>query len=182
MLMVLAQTHAVYWLVAVVLVVAAVIDGRELRVPNWLTFPFALVGLAASLRPDGLGLVPALLGGLLGLALLLPLYAVGGMGAGDVKLLAGVGAWIGPALLWEAFVASAIAGAAMAVIMMLASGRLATHLGRMRSIAVEWLVIRNPVLLAEIAAARKPSMTLLPYGIPIALGTLVVFLRAGLLV
>jgi prepilin peptidase CpaA len=177
-----SHVHAAYWLVAAVLVVAAIIDGRALRVPNWLTFPFALAGLAASLRPDGPGLWLAVQGLFLGLLLLLPLYAVGGMGAGDVKLLAGVGAWIGPAVLWDAFVASAIAGALMAMAMMVFSGRLLTHLGRMRAIAVEWLVVRDPVVLAEIAAARKPSMTLLPYGIPIALGTLFVFQRAGLLI
>ena len=180
--MALSQEHAIYWLVAVVLVVAAVIDGRALKVPNWLTFPFALLGLVAAVRPGGLGLMVAGQGLLLGLALLLPLYAVGGMGAGDVKLLAGVGAWIGPALVWESFIATAIVGAVMAIGMMVWSGRLGDHLARMRAIAVEWLVIRDPVVLAEIAAVRKPTMTLLPYGIPIALGTLAVFLHAGLLI
>ncbi len=173
--------HGVFWLVSTVLVVAAVIDGRELRVPNWLTFPFALAGLAFAALPGGLGLPAALAGLALGLVLLLPLYAVGGMGAGDVKLLAGVGAWIGPGLVVPSFVATVLVGAGMALIMMVASGRFSMHMQRMRMLACEWATIRNPATLAEIAAERKPTMTLLPYGIPMAVGTVAYFMTAGLL-
>jgi prepilin peptidase CpaA len=177
----LVHDHGVYWLVSAVLAVAAIIDGRELRVPNWLTFPFALAGLAASSLPGGLGPSSSLGGLALGLALLLPLYAVGGMGAGDVKLLAGVGAWVGPAIVFHAFVATVVVGAVMAAAMMVASGRLGLHVGRMARIAGEWFTIRNPAALAAIAAERKPTMTLLPYGIPMAIGTVGYFAAAGLL-
>ena len=94
-------------------------------------------------------------GAALGLALLLPLYAIGGMGAGDVKLLAGVGAWIGPVLIWGAFVCSALVGGVMALAMVVWSGELACHWGRFQMIGHEILTIRNPVKLAELAAARK---------------------------
>jgi prepilin peptidase CpaA len=175
------QQHGVFWLVSAVLAIAAVIDGRELRVPNRLTYSFALTGLAASLIPGGLGPWSSLAGLALGLVLLLPLYAVGGMGAGDVKLLAGVGAWIGPVLVLHAFVATAVVGAVMALAMMVASGRLSIHLSRMGRIAGEWATIRDPAALAAIAAERKPTMTLLPYGIPMAVGTIGYFAAAGLL-
>ena len=46
----------------------------------------------------------------------LPLYAIGGMGAGDVKLLAGVGAWVGPAVTFWAFATSVVVGAVMALV------------------------------------------------------------------
>lgn len=170
------------WIVSSVLVVAAVIDGRLLKVPNWLTFPFALLGVAFACLPGGLSLPDSLFGLALGLGLLLPLYAVGGMGAGDVKLLAGVGAWVGPLLVWHAFVASVTVGAVMAIGMMVLSGRFGSHVMRMRSIACEWLTIRNPVVLAEIAAARKSQMCLLPYGIPIAIGSIAYFACAGLMI
>ena len=52
------------------------------------------------------GLGWSLVGTIVGLALLLPLYAIGGMGAGDVKLLAGVGAWVGPQVTAYAFCVS----------------------------------------------------------------------------
>src|SRR5262249_9984236 len=157
--------------VSFVLVLAAIIDGRSLKVPNWLTYSFALLGLAASFAPSGLSPVLSIFGLGLGLILLLPLYAVGGMGAGDVKLLAGLGAWIGPWLVWQTFVVSVIVGAVMALAMMVLRGRLVDHLFRMRSIAFEWLIIRNPAELSNIAASRKSSMCLLPYGIPIAIGS-----------
>src|SRR5688572_8550020 len=102
---------AAVWLVSGILVEAAVIDGLRLRVPNWLTFHLVLGGLVFAAWTGGASaLFWALAGASLGLALLLPLYAIGGMGAGDVKLLAGVGAWMGPALTLGAFVASAIVG------------------------------------------------------------------------
>src|SRR6267154_5559654 len=87
--------HWTVWFVTVVLIVAAVIDGFELKVPNWVTFPFVVSGWVYSTLAFGWeGLGWSLLGTVVGLALLLPSYAIGGMGAGDVKLLPGVGSWI----------------------------------------------------------------------------------------
>src|SRR5271163_2184758 len=111
----LAQ-HWQVWLVTITLVVAAVIDGYKLKVPNWLTFPMILSGWAygaASLGWEGLGW--SLLGTAVGLGLLLPAYAIGGMGAGDVKLLAGVGAWMGALTTVYAFCASAVIGGVIAL-------------------------------------------------------------------
>src|SRR5229473_3241037 len=81
--------------VCLAMIVAAVIDGWKLKVPNWLTFPMILAGWIYSGALFGWEGVAWSLGGTaVGLALLLPAYAIGGMGAGDVKLLAGVGAWV----------------------------------------------------------------------------------------
>src|SRR5688572_27528126 len=102
------------WLVTVVLIVAAVIDGFELKVPNWITFPFILTGWAYSTAAFGWeGLGWSLVGTLVGLALLMPLYSIGGMGAGDVKLLAGVGAWVYASHTMYAFAATAVVGAVL---------------------------------------------------------------------
>src|SRR4051794_4455757 len=111
-------SHEVVWVVSIVLAEAAIIDGLKLRVPNWLTFHLILGGLAFAAWGHGAnGLLWSIQGAALGLALLLPLYAIGGMGAGDVKLLAGVGAWVGPAVTFWAFVTSSVVGAVMAVVM-----------------------------------------------------------------
>jgi prepilin peptidase CpaA len=172
----------VVWVVSLILVEAAVIDGLQLRVPNWLTFHLIIGGLAfAAWNHGAAGLVWAVEGAALGLALLLPLYAIGGMGAGDVKLLAGVGAWVGPAVTLWAFVTSALVGAVMALVMVAWSGDYIRHWVQFQAICHEILTVRSPTRLAQTAAARKPTMMLLPYGIPLAVGSIAYFAYAGLL-
>jgi prepilin peptidase CpaA len=177
------------WLVSGVLVIAAVIDGVRLKVPNWLTFPFILSGWFVSVllaissgQPWWLGLAWSLFGTAVGLALLLPLYAIGGMGAGDVKLLMGVGAWVHGSVTMYAFCVSAIVGAVLALLLVAVRGNWWRHYTQFWMILGEISSIRDPNQLAERAAARKSSMLLLPYGIPIALGTILYFAWTGMLV
>jgi prepilin peptidase CpaA len=172
----------VAYLVSFILIEAAVIDGRSLRVPNWLTLHFAVGGWVYALwSGGGPSLGWSLAGSAVGLACLMPLYAIGGMGAGDVKLMAGVGAWIGPACTFWAFLATALVGGLMGLAMMAASGELARHIALTRAIGREVLTVRDPAALSELAARRKPSMMLLPYGIPIAVGTISYLGWAGFL-
>jgi len=172
----------VMWFVTVVLVEAAVIDGMKLKVPNWLTFHFVLGGIGYAAWTGGVpGVLWSLSGAAVGLAVLLPLYAIGGMGAGDVKLMAGVGAWIGAVHTLWAFAATAVVGGLMAVEMVAWSGDVIKHWVQFQAIGHEILTVRNPSKLAAIAAERKPRMKLLPYGIPIAVGSIAYFAYAGLL-
>ena len=169
-------------LVSIVLIVAAWIDGRELRVPNWITFPMILAGLVYSTSVGGFGgLGAGVLGMCVGLLTLLPLYAVGGMGAGDVKLMAGIGAWLGWEITLAAFAVSVIVGAVMAVIMVLWKKSVRHHYENFLLIVSEWMVIRSPSELSRIAAERKPRMLLLPYGIPICIGSIGYFFYMGMM-
>ncbi len=176
----------VIWLVTITLVVAAVIDGRMLKVPNWLTFPMIISGWIYctffSPYAGWEGLQYSLLGTVVGLAVLLPAYAIGGMGAGDVKLMAGVGAWVGGEVTFYAFGVSAVVGGVMAVLMVLKRGAWDKHYAQFWAILREINTVRNPEKLAEIAAERKSSMALLPYGIPLAIGTIAYFAWTGMLV
>ena len=180
--------HWPIWFVSVVLVVAAVIDGIQLKVPNWLTFPFIISGWVYSAVAYGLageawhiGLAWSLAGTVVGLALLLPLYSIGGMGAGDVKLLAGVGAWVYCSTTLYSFCFSAVVGALMAIAMVLYRKAWRKHSLQFQAIVNEIMTIKNPEVLASIAAERKSSMLLLPYGIPICIGTIIYFAWMGLL-
>ncbi len=169
-------------LVSAILILAAWIDGKELRVPNWITFPMVLSGLIYSTCVGGLGGFGAGLAGMaMGLACLLPLYVVGGMGAGDVKLMAGIGAWLGWRITVEAFIVSALVGAVIAIVMVLIRGTWKKHYENLLTILSEWIVIRNPDELSRLAAERKATMTLLPYGIPICIGSIGYFLYLGLM-
>jgi prepilin peptidase CpaA len=178
-----------YWLVSVVLVYAAYIDGKQLRVPNWITFPMIISGWIYSCiwyAVDGqawyVGLGWSLAGTAVGLATLLPAYAIGGMGAGDVKLMAGIGAWVYCAVKFYAFCVSAIVGAILAVAMIIISRQSKTHWNQFFFIINEIMTVRNPEALATIAGERKSSMRLLPYGIPIAIGTIMYFAWMGMLI
>ncbi|WP_231930557.1 A24 family peptidase [Botrimarina hoheduenensis] len=174
------------WFVTVTLIVAAVIDGMQLRVPNWITFPMIASGWvwSATLSPYAgwEGLVYSLIGTAVGLALLLPAYAIGGMGAGDVKLMAGIGAWVWGTVTAYAFAVSAVVGGIIAIGMVLTNKRWDKHHNQFWMILNEITAIKNPEQLAEIAAERKPRMMLLPYGIPIAIGSIAYFAWAGMLV
>jgi prepilin peptidase CpaA len=173
----------------VTLVIAAVIDGLRLKVPNWITAPMILSGLVysawATQAAGGSwlqGLVVGLLGAGVGLLLLLPAYAIGGMGAGDVKLLAGIGAWMHAGVTLEAFAVSALVGAVLAIVLVIYHNTWTRHRTQFWQILQEIVTIRNPDYLSMIAAERKPRMLLLPYGIPIAIGTIGYFLWNGMLV
>jgi prepilin peptidase CpaA len=176
-----------FWLVTLTLVVAAAIDGWKLKVPNWLTFPMiisgwiysALVGSQGFSGWEGLGY--SLAGTAVGLALLLPAYAIGGMGAGDVKLLAGVGAWVWSTVTFYAFCLSAVIGGVIALVMVLYRRAWAKHREQFWMIFLEVITLRDPNQLSAMAAERKSSMLLLPYGIPIALGTILYFAWTGML-
>jgi prepilin peptidase CpaA len=184
--------HWPLWFVCLAMVVAAVIDGWKLKVPNWLTFPLIFSGWALGLVHDlgwlsgtGSGGIGASLAGTgLGFALLLPVYAIGGMGAGDVKMQMGFGAWIGafyglsrtdahPGALWIvfwAFIVAALIGGAIALVMILLRGQFRRNLANTRAILGDLVGAGGIGVVADRAAQRKPRMHLLPYGIPLCLG------------
>lgn len=171
------------WLVTLFVIVAAVIDGFELRVPNRLTYPFIIAGWLFSgyaLGWEGLGY--SLLGTLVGFLCLVPFWMIGGMGSGDVKMLAGVGAWMFATTTAWAFAITTIVGAIIAIIQVLLSGQWKKHYTQFWMILREIAIIRDPDKLSEMAAERKPTMRLLPYGIPIAIGTIMYFMWTGMYV
>jgi prepilin peptidase CpaA len=170
------------WFVTLTLIVAAIIDGAILKVPNWLTFPFIIGGwIHCTIQGGASGLGWSLVGTCVGMCLLLFLRNVGGMGAGDVKLLAGIGAWLGSTTTLYAFAATAIVGGIMAVVMVWRQGEFEKHLAMGHQILSEWKTANSSKELAGIARERKSSMMLLPYGIPMAIGSIAYFAFAGLL-
>jgi prepilin peptidase CpaA len=108
---------------------------------------------------------------LVGLGLLLPLFALRGLGGGDVKLLAALGAWIGPgAALWMVLWA-AVAGGPLALAVALRAGYLRSALQNVWSLLMFWRVsgLRpHPSLNLNISGAPR-----LPYALPIAVGLVV---------
>ena len=105
--------------------VAAVTDVWKFKVHNALTFPLLLSGLLyhwALDNPHTQGLMYSALGALFGFGILLVLYVLGGMGAGDVKFMAGVGAWLGFPLTLVVFLAASLAAGIYAIGLLLLFG------------------------------------------------------------
>ena len=108
-------------IVLAAVLIAAVTDVWNFKVHNVLTLPLLLSGLAY----HGLagGLAGSVLGVLFGFASLILFYLLGGMGAGDVKLMAAVGAWLGMPATFFVFLASALAAGLYALVLIVAYGR-----------------------------------------------------------
>jgi len=176
---ILEQWHI--WFVSIVLVVAAIIDGWMLKVPNWITFPMIGSGwIYSGLTGGWEGLGWSLVGTFFGLALLYGIYMVGGMGAGDVKLLAGIGAWVHAQHTWNIFATTAIVGGVMAILMIAYSGRWKKHFQQFNMLIGEFVEVKDPETLFQRAAERKSKMYLLPYGIPMTLAALGYFAFQGM--
>jgi prepilin peptidase CpaA len=158
--------------VAALAVIAAVSDLRTRRIPNALTFGAAALALLMQFAWAGwAGLASALAGWAIGLALFFPVYALGGMGAGDVKLLAAFGAWLGPwGAIWTAFY-GALAGGVLALGVSLARGYTKSAFRNLGDLLQSWLLggVR-PIDGMTLKSSAGPR---LPYAVPLAAGVMV---------
>lgn len=155
-------------LLAAGLTVASALDFRTRRIPNTLTAAMAITGLALSLlRVSPLSPLAALLGIVVGMLLMLPGHVLGATGAGDVKLMGAVGAFMGPWPVTMAFVATAIAGGVLAMIVAARRGRVGSTL-QLTALLVTNRGMARPAIESTGKANR------FAYAPAIAIGTLVV--------
>lgn len=131
----LPPSNAAIAVLAAGALIATVIDIRTRRIPNVLTASLTGVGFAMALTgTSGISAGAAAGGVAVGFLLMLPGYALGATGAGDVKLMAAIGAILGPALVVTAFLCTAIVGGVLALAVAARRGRMAATLagtGRM---------------------------------------------------
>jgi prepilin peptidase CpaA len=157
------------------LTVAAISDYRVHRIPNWLVLSGAVFGVIynTALAPSPYANILFPLAGLgLGLLLFLPLYLIRAMGAGDVKLLAMVGAFLGPGDTFLAALASMIVGGVLSIMFVLVRGTARRLLHNLSSLFQLGLL--------SVAGGSKPNLQIevdrsagkLPYGVAIAIGTI----------
>ena len=111
--------------VFIAVLVMAVTDSWKFRVHNALTVPLLISGLIYQGVTAGTpGLANGLLGALFGFSALIVFWTMGGIGSGDVKLLAGVGAWLGLTLTFYVFIASSLAAGVYSIILLLTNRNL----------------------------------------------------------
>jgi prepilin peptidase CpaA len=152
------------------LVWAAVTDLHSRRIPNWLTFSLALGGLAQAIAFGALSTpLASVLGLCVGFIIPFVLFALGALGGGDVKLLAGVGAWFGPQAALNVFVIAALVGAVMVVAQALAQRRGKVLIRNTAVLAVNLAHVRD-VGLEHTKATGQSCRSVdrpLPYAVPV---------------
>jgi len=163
-----------WWPSVGVLIAASILDVCTRRIPNWLVVPFLVSGLLVRSLTEGLSGAGSSFAGL-GLACLLfgvP-YLLKGMGMGDLKLAAGVGAWVGPGQLFMAFIVTSIVGGVLAVGYALWRGSLGRCLDNTGDLLAQFGRLRlHPHEQIKLGAATALSI---PYAPAIAIGTLFSF-------
>jgi prepilin peptidase CpaA len=163
-----------WWPTLIVLSVATFTDLRSRRIPNWLVLPFLVAGIAVSAWFHGWhGAGQSLEGAALGLLIYGFLFWMGGMGAGDVKLCAAIGAWIWPGQLFIALVITGMVGGIMVLCWAAFGGFLKELFSGASSLAFGWKErggLRDPEM-----ALSNPLRRKMPYAPAIAIGTLISF-------
>lgn len=164
-----------WWPTLAVLIVATFTDLRSRRIPNWLVLPFLVAGIGVSTWLHGwTGLEQSLAGMAIGGLLFGILAVMGGMGGGDVKLCAAIGAWIWWHQLIIALVLTGIIGGIMALCWAAAGGFLGELFGGTAKLVFGFGrrgLATDPELTLDNPKAHK-----MPYAPAIAIGTLMSFL------
>jgi prepilin peptidase CpaA len=164
---------ALYAVLALALVISVVTDLRSRMIYDVVTLPtaglslvlrFIWVGLRGSGPTAQYGLLPGLVGLAVGFVLFFIMFAFGGMGGGDVKLMAAVGAALGWPIILHAVVFTALVGGLQAIIALLWDGSL------LRTLANAVRMLGHALHIKRVEEAQ-PSRKYVPYGVAIALGT-----------
>jgi len=166
-----------WWAIFIVLAIATAWDVARRRIPNWLVLPFLAAGpMIGGIERGVPGLGASFEGIAVALALVGPLCWLRGMGMGDLKLCAGIGAWIGPGPLLFALVMTAIAGGILAV------GYAAWHRSLGQSLAGTGNLIAGLLHGKSPRDGRislnNPAALSIPYAPAIAVGTVFAFLAS----
>ena len=158
--------------------IAVSTDMREHRIPNMLVVAVLLLGLVVQLNPDFATGIISWAGGLaVGMAIFLPFYIGGGMGAGDVKLMAAAAGFLGPEFGFTAGASALIAGLPLALIYVAAR-----YLKERRATAAEMATPGGPHLHhkpAHLVDSREGKTNRIPYAAAIATGTMVGLWQSG---
>jgi len=162
-------------LLLTVLLLCLYTDIKFKKIYNAVTFPAIFAAVILNLYLYGLkGGAESIKGLLAGMALLFIPFVMGGMGAGDVKLLGVVGAFKGPEFVWIAFLAMAITGGVISLALMLRSKNFALRL-RAVFYTLLSLIFRTPRV-QMLETIDSGSALTFPYGVAIVAGAVIAYL------
>jgi len=162
------------------LLLACVTDVRSRRIPNWLVALLAGSGFAFSMALESWwpGLARAFMGLVVGFSIWIVFHVAGGLGAGDVKLFAAAGAWLGPGGAWRAALVAAFIGGVLSVGALVWQRR--TREGFER-VAMSLSMFSLAPLGQVEPGKTKTRKAYLPYGVALACGALVTGWIPGIL-
>jgi prepilin peptidase CpaA len=154
---------------SLVALTACVTDVRTRRIPNLLTFGAAAAALVFhAVTGGGSGLGFSAAGWVVGAAVFLPFFLLGGMGAGDVKLMAALGAWLGPREALSIALYGTLAGGVLAVVFSMYTGYLRTALRNIWSLLKFWWYVGpRPMEGLTLDSGSAPRLA---FAVPIACG------------
>jgi prepilin peptidase CpaA len=156
------------------LFLAVIYDQREQRIPNVLAFTGLILGIIWNIYIGGLpGAILSIKGLALGIGLLFIPFALGGMGAGDVKLLGVVGAFKGGLFAFQTFIAMALWGGLIAITLLIKRRQLGKTLGRLWALLLLHLF---KVIKMQDAIKSHNTGVCFPYALAIALGAMSAYL------
>jgi len=168
-------------LLLLLVLIAAVFDLRERRIPNWLAASGLLLGIAGNSILFGIsGLWTSLEGAGLALLVYVPLFALRAMGAGDAKLMAAIGAITGPMNWIGILVLTCLFGGLLAVLLVLARGRVYHTLGNLRLILTSWRFHHLPYQVSPELDVGSEKALRLPHAVSIFLGTVSYLVAAAI--
>lgn len=160
----------------ILLLIAMWQDTRHFRIPNKLVYPGTVIGILLHVllpeEMDGFGILTSLAGLGVGLIVLLPLYLLRAMGAGDIKLMAMVGAFVGPSGMLSVTLYVLLAGGILAMSAVLVKRKFSNLLDNLRIMFMLRLA-RSSIASLTTPDTRPQSVGKLPYGVAIAAGTFV---------
>ena len=146
-------------------------DLRTRRIPNVLTFCAAGAGLAFHAFVSGSGPLTAIAGWFTGVLIFMPLFLLRGMGAGDLKLLGALGAWLGPLMAVRIGLWSALAGGVLAIVVALAHGYAEQALRNVWLLLTHWRV--SGIKPIDSLTLDKGTGPRLAYAVPLMVGLMV---------
>jgi prepilin peptidase CpaA len=152
---------------ALLAIVAGWTDWRSRRIPNYLTVPGLLLGIAANSWLRGwAGAKDSLLGAALGLALLLPFVLIRSLGAGDWKFVGALGAFLGPENLLTVLVLGILVNGLMAAIMVIRKKRFRETARNMGRMLAGFLTMHLP---GPDLTLDNPELVKVPFGVAVAI-------------
>ena len=156
--------------------IASIFDLKIRKIPNWLTFSLVFSGLLLNSYYGGMkGFEQSFLGLALGIFCLFLPFTLGGVGAGDVKLLGAIGSLVGPVLVFKIVLVSAIFGGLFSLFFIIGKKRVKEVFIEIRN-KITFFMLTKRVLPEKLKGSQRLSI---PYACAIALGTVLVIVVSG---